>query len=154
MKTTMHSCCTRPAMTALIAVAGIVLPSISRADQQTSPAVTCSAASVAGAYGASLSGVQVTSGGNTPIAVVGRLTADGHGNITSLSGTASLGGIVLTATGSGTYTVGANCTGTASINTNIIPTVHISFTLITSGTRALAIGTDSTYVITGELDKQ
>jgi hypothetical protein len=154
MKTTKQSFQARIAMTAVLIVAGFGIAPAVRAAQDTAPATTCSTASLAGAFGASLSGVEVTSTGNLNLAVVGRLVADGKGNIPSMAGTVSLGGVIVAATGSGTYTVSANCTGTATLNTSVIPTVHISFTLVSTASRALAIGTDATYVVTGELDKQ
>lgn len=144
-------------VTAIIAAAAVMAAfGVPRAyAAENMPAATgCTLATLTGGYGASLTGVQVTGTGNVNVAVVGRLVADGAGNITSMNGTVSLAGIIVPASGSGTYTLGPVCTGTATLNTSVIPTVHITFTMVSQRTRALAIGTDAGYVVTGEIDKQ
>ena len=147
-------CNSRLTLAAALVAAALAVPSASRAEQDAVPNAGCTVASLTGVYGASLSGTQYSNNMTLYVAVVGKLVADGKGNITSMSGTASLAGIVLSATGSGTYTMNSDCTGTATITTNVIPTVHISFTLVSKATRALVIGTDKGYVVTGEIDKQ
>ena len=143
----------RLALTAVLIAAGLAFPTPGHA-QDASPNVGCTLANLHGGYGAVLSGIQITNSGNVNLAVSGRLSLDGAGNITSVNGTASLNGIIVAATGSGTYTISPSCMGTATITTSVIPTVHISFTLVNKATRALAIGTDMNYIVTGEIDKQ
>ena len=68
----------------------------------------CSNASFKGSYGASCEGTLVGVG---PLAVVGVLTADGNGNISGVE-TLSVNGVITQGVPlTGTYTVGADCTG-------------------------------------------
>jgi hypothetical protein len=48
--------------------------------------------------------------------VVGQLTLDGQGNITSASWTLSSSGSISTGTTTGTYSISKNCTGTLTLN--------------------------------------
>ncbi|MFN7992354.1 MAG: hypothetical protein U0Q18_02050 [Bryobacteraceae bacterium] len=153
MKIRVHYCSQAFLTTALAAIC-LFVPSHMHAEQSAVPNASCTAATLAGGYGAVLSGVQINGTSTLNVAVAGRLVADGQGHITSMTGTVSLAGIVVSASGSGTYTIGPACTGSATLNTNVIPTVHMTFTLVSGNTKALAIGTDSTYVVTGEIDKQ
>jgi len=77
-------------------------------------ATQCSLAGTAGKYGFTLTGVVILPTGPVPIAAVGRATLDAAGNA---SGTESrtVGGGFADETFTGTYTVSANCTGTANI---------------------------------------
>jgi hypothetical protein len=67
----------------------------------------CSNASFKGSYGASCGGFV----GDSPLAVIGVLTADGNGNISGVE-TLSVNGVITSGvTLTGTYTVNADCTG-------------------------------------------
>ena len=67
----------------------------------------CSNASFKGSYGASCGGFV----GDSPLAVIGVLTADGKGNISGVE-TLSVNGVITSGvTLTGTYTVNADCTG-------------------------------------------
>ena len=90
----------------------------------------------------------------TNVSVNGLLVSNGAGAIDSVTGTASLGGLVITGvTGNGTYTMNANRTGSAVIVTSI-QTFHINFTMISRNTSAFIIGADTGYVTTGQLSQQ
>jgi hypothetical protein len=136
---------------AILATAGLLLPAAGMAAE---PATGCTLATLSGPYGATLSGVEISGSTVTNISVNGLLVSNGAGAITSVTGTASLGGLVITGvTGNGTYTMNANCTGTATIVTSI-QTFHISFTMISRNTSAFIIGADTGYVTTGQLNHQ
>jgi hypothetical protein len=73
---------------------------------------SCSLSGVAGTYGYTTSGSIPTLGA---IAGVGHITLDSAGNLTGAQ-TVSFNGTIVPETLSGTYTVNADCTGTATIN--------------------------------------
>ena len=73
---------------------------------------SCSLSGVAGAYGYTTSGSIPTLGA---IAGLGHITLDSAGNLTGAQ-TVSFNGTIVPETLSGTYTVNADCTGTATIN--------------------------------------
>lgn len=73
-------------------------------------AVTCSNASLKGVFG-----YFHGRPGAPSFVVVGQLTLDGQGNITSASWTMSNYGTISTGTTTGTYSVSENCTGTLTL---------------------------------------
>ena len=75
-------------------------------------AASCSLARAAGNYGVSDSGTVVGIG---PRAAIGLVTLDAAGNLKGTV-TASLNGIVIESTASGTYSVNPDCTGVANIS--------------------------------------
>jgi hypothetical protein len=75
-------------------------------------AKTCSNATLQGTYAAVLTGVA----GNAPFASLDAVTADGAGNASG-SGTSNVNGSVSTVSISFTYTINADCTGTAMFST-------------------------------------
>jgi hypothetical protein len=75
----------------------------------------CSLTSVAGSYGYTTSGfVALAPGSFVPVAAAGRITFDGHGNVTGTQ-TRVVAGSSLDETYSGTYTVNPNCTGSFTV---------------------------------------
>jgi hypothetical protein len=74
-------------------------------------AATCSYASLNGVFG-------YVHGrpGTLAVVVVGQLTLDGQGNITSASWTESDNGSITTGTTTGTYTISPSCSGTLTLN--------------------------------------
>jgi hypothetical protein len=78
----------------------------------TSQARSCSLQGVAGRYGYTTTGTIPTLGA---VAAVGHVTLDSNGNLTGAQ-TASFNGAIVPETISGTYTVNADCTGTAVVN--------------------------------------
>jgi hypothetical protein len=73
---------------------------------------SCSLQGVAGRYGYTTTGTIPTLGA---VAGVGHVTLDASGNLTGAQ-TVSFNGAIVPETLSGTYTVNADCTGTATIN--------------------------------------
>ena len=85
--------------------------------------------------------------GGNPFAFVGRVTFDGQGNLTA-SGTGSVGGtIVKGISGTGTYSVNRDCTGTYTF-TRGGGTSHWDFLVAPSGREITFIETDTGTVIT------
>ena len=78
----------------------------------TAHASSCRLSGVAGTYGYTTSGSIPTIGA---VASVGRIVLDASGNLTG-SQTSSFNGTIVHETLSGTYTVNADCTGTATVN--------------------------------------
>lgn len=73
---------------------------------------SCSLGGVAGGYGYTTSGTISTLG---PVAAVGHISLDEDGNLIGAQ-TASFNGAIVQETLSGTYSVNADCTGTATVN--------------------------------------
>ena len=99
----------------LIAFLVMVLSSVAQA-QNTSGANN---AALNGNYAFTFSGFSGSAGGSTVFAAVGRLTADGAGNVTNgeLDSNGIGAGSVLTAQPfTGTYTIGADNRGTMALN--------------------------------------
>jgi hypothetical protein len=72
---------------------------------------SCSLGGVAGGYGYTTSGTIPTLGA---VAAVGRISLDEDGNLTGAQ-TTSFNGAIVQETLSGTYSVSADCTGTATV---------------------------------------
>ncbi len=76
------------------------------------PAVeTCSDRTLAGKWGTTFGGNFLTGGG---LQVIGVLDSDGAGSFTT-TGKANVNGLLVTQTGTGTYAVNSDCTGTCTI---------------------------------------
>ncbi len=73
---------------------------------------SCSLQGVSGRYGYTTTGTIPTLGA---VAALGHVTLDASGNLTGAQ-TASFNGAIVPETLSGTYTVNADCTGTATVN--------------------------------------
>jgi hypothetical protein len=76
---------------------------------------TCSTATVAGNWGATLSGVLILPTGQVPVAAVIRATADTEGNLAGTEAR-SVGGDYADETLRGSWAVNADCTGTGTFN--------------------------------------
>ena len=99
----------------------------------------CSNASLVGNYGFTLTGVN---GSGLLSAAVGQLTADGAGNFTSGIETESNGGVINSNVAlSGTYSIKANCTGTAAITSGT--TSNFTLVVVSAGTQFEFTRTDS-----------
>jgi hypothetical protein len=105
----------------------------------------CSAGSVSGAYGFSLTGTNVHAGS---YAIVGRLVADGKVRFQG-SASQSVSGHVYRNTISGTYTVATDCTGTVSLELAGGAKANLSFVIVTGGEELLLIATDAGTIETG-----
>jgi hypothetical protein len=127
----------------LVLVAGLVLvTSALRADER------CSTRSVAGDFGFTVVGTRLPVG---PAASVGSVHFDRDGNLTG-SQTLSIGGtIVQGEVLTGTYTVDADCAGSATIvvsNTPFPRTAHLDVVWINSSDEFRAIFADTGLILT------
>jgi hypothetical protein len=104
-----------------------------------SPAVAtaCSYASLNGVFG-------YVHGrpGTLAVVVVGQLTLDGQGNITSASWTESNNGTITTGATTGTYAIFPNCTGTLTLNDEDLGLSHFNIYLNASNKVFQMIQTD------------
>jgi len=98
----------RVTLLGMLLLAGVVcIPSASAAQ--------CSLAGSSGQYGFTLTGVLILPTGPVTIAAVGRASLDADGNASGTE-SRSVGGEFADETFTGTYSVNAGCTGTATIN--------------------------------------
>lgn len=91
----------------------------------TASAQVCSAQSLKGSFGYSVSGTIVTGSGPLvagPFAAVGKLTFDGKGNVTTVRSLSDNGIVFQGDPGTGTYKMNADCTG--SFNITVGPPGH------------------------------
>ena len=104
----------------------------------------CSNSSLRGTFGFQFNGTIIGLG---PIGGVGVATFDGAGNFTQTDNV-SINGFpaIVNRSGSGTYTVNADCTGTQTLNTGGL-VLHNIFVIV--GKEAFSVQTDAGAVITG-----
>ncbi len=108
----------------------------------------CNLGTLTGRYGFAGDGfstsgpVPATISAFTPVAAVGVDAFDGAGNLSGFI-TASFGGSISTSTISGTYTVAADCTGSATANLSSGSVIHFSFVIVDHGRQMRNLGTDS-----------
>ena len=111
--------------------------------------VTCGLTGKKQTLAANLTG---TINGIGQVAAVGQLILDGKGNVSG-GGTFSLAGTILPGTISGTYTEGANCTGTTQITPQGLSTLNFSFVVVNGGKEILLIETDSGTTVAGTMQQ-
>ena len=122
--------------------------------QRLGQAVTCDDSSVDGAYGFLESGWVLAGPDGSPLtsplpaAAVGTYTADGAGNSTSTF-TQNIGGQVVHATLTGTYTVNADCSGTETEVDANGQAVHNAFVVEGGGNQLHFSETDPGAVLSG-----
>jgi hypothetical protein len=109
----------------------------------------CSNATLKGTYGDQDTG---WIGGIGAFAGVNLDTFDGNGNMTS-TGIASLNGTIVPGTGSGTYTVNSDCTGTYVVQSGG-QTIHAYFVINDNGNELQIVITDPGTAITCIAKKQ
>ena len=128
-------------------VLALRLVSAPKVQAQTS----CTSANFQGAFGYTFTGV---SGFNAlPFAAVGRLVADGQGNVSGVE-TDSDNGEIFQRTYAGTYKVNSDCTGSEVTNDNFGKTVKCDFVIVSGGKEIQVIETDRNTVIVGFLRQQ
>jgi len=115
----------------------------------------CTLASFKGVYSFAGSGSAYGPNGELgDVAVFGRIVADGHGHTTQ-SSYASFNGFPDTDTEVGTYTVNADCTGTATdVHQRTGQVEHVWFVLVEGGAEAKFVVTDRGVVFAGTVDRQ
>lgn len=126
---------------------------------QSNPGSGCSDATFNGSYGFLNSGYQVNGPDGSalaspiPFAVATADSFDGAGNLSIYFRTINTGGAVDQATGTGTYSVNADCSFTASLTLSTGSTTHFSGTLFDSGKKTFSVVTDPGSVITAVGEK-
>lgn len=120
-----------------------------RAYRQTASAGTiqCGTASLSGNYAYLLTGVVFQSGIAYQYSQTGSATGDGRGNL-GATGIINVNGSTVTATGQGPYSVGSDCSGTASVQ-NQNGTANYYTALAEDGQVFLFMESDSGYAVGG-----
>lgn len=112
----------------------------------------CANHSLRGAYGFATDGQAFDANGEfAEIASAGRIVFDGHGNLTGRE-TESLNGSITEPTFWGTYSVQPDCTGTATIHSDL--TTNLRFVLVEGGQEVNVIDTDPGVVAAGQITRQ
>ena len=112
---------------------------------------SCTVSSFQGAFGYTFTGL---AGVNAqPFAAVGRLVADGQGNVSGAE-TQSDNGEISGRNYTGTYTVNPDCTGSQVTNDNFGKTVKCDFVIASGGREIQVIETDANTAIVGTLRQQ
>ena len=122
----------------------ISIPSVQAQD-------SCTIATFQGAFGYTFTGL--TGFNALPFAAVGRLVADGQGNLAGAE-TDSSNGDIFQRTYSGTYTVNSDCTGSEVTLDNFGKTVRCNFVIVAGGREIQAIETDNNTAVVGSLKQQ
>ena len=112
---------------------------------------SCTNASFQGAFGYTFTGL--TGFNALPFAAVGRLVADGQGNLAGAE-TDSSNGDIFPRTYTGTYKVNSDCTGSEVTLDNFGKTVRCNFVIVAGGREIQAIETDNNTAIVGCLKQQ
>ena len=109
---------------------------------------TCTNTTLNGTYYYVTGGTLVS--GNTiyPYAELGKLVADGQGNVSGRS-QASVGGSLASYTLAGTYSVQANCSGTLTLTANSQASAPVTFQVLNGGEGAVIAYSQQSAVITG-----
>ena len=108
----------------------------------------CSLHSVSGSWGFTTNGIR---NGVGPVAGAGVFTLDRNGNILDGAQTVSFNGVIADETLTGTYTVGDDCTGSATVDvaSPIAPrTSHLNLIFVGDGNALRAIFTDADTILT------
>lgn len=112
----------------------------------------CSAASLNGAYAVSRQGTLLTSvlglPAPAPWGEVALADFDGAGSFAGKA-TVNIGGIALSATFTGTYTIKPDCTGTITVHPNVPVTINESIIVLKGGQAYIATDTESFAVVQG-----
>ena len=107
-----------------------------------------------GGYEYRIDGTAVDCYGNvTPIREMGRLSADGAGNLTG-SSTVSINGYVVRRTLSGTYSINPDGSGSATLYPSWGPPIDLDLFVSASGLKANFVITDSGSTLTGAMTAQ
>ena len=112
---------------------------------------SCTNASFQGAFGYTFTGL--TGVNALPFAAVGRLVADGQGNLAGVE-TDSSNGNIFQRTYTGTYKVNSDCTGSEVSYDNFGKTVKCDFVIVAGGKEIQVIETDADTAVVGCLRHQ
>ncbi len=123
----------------------------------------CSTANIAGSYGYSLTGTLFLGDNGSPepngatrldVVEIGVVVFDGQGGLSIGNDTLTRNGQVVQRTGSGTYTVSSDCTGTAAVTFSTGQTTHQAFVLVNGGKESRFMLTDPGTDIVGMSKRQ
>jgi hypothetical protein len=121
----------------------------------------CTNATLTGKYAFSQTGFISNSqkGSPLPAAVVGVSTFDGAGNVSATYTDMSPGkpggyGTPIQGTGSGTYTVNSDCTGSVSFTSGDAAGITLNMVIISGGTEVFSINTTPLVILTADFKKQ
>jgi uncharacterized protein (TIGR03437 family) len=109
---------------------------------------TCTNATITGTYYYVVGGDVASGGGFYPYAEMGKLVADGQGNVSGRS-QASVGGSLTSYILAGTYSVQTNCAGTLTLTANSTPSAPVTFQVLNAGEGAVIAYSQQSAVITG-----
>ena len=127
------------------------------AHAQTTTPAACDATSFTGAFGYTQSGTAYDAQGNLYfLAAAGRLVADGAGGITGAE-TLNFDGRVIKRQYTGTYTMGADCTGALTLTmaqSNQGGPVHADIIAVNNNRQFNFVQTDEDFVLSGVLTRQ
>lgn len=131
----------------------VVLPAVTAVH-----ASACTDATLTGNYGMTFSGFTTPGksqkGNEVPWVVIGVVTFDGAGNV-SMSYSGAINGSVFTnQTGSGTYTVNSDCTGSVSLTGGDAAGTNANLVIVSGGTEVFCLITDPGSSVTFDLKKQ
>lgn len=128
----------------LLTLAGLAIALAPQALKADPPQLQCSNATMNGIYVMSGSGSIVGLG---PIASVGFVTYDGHGDGVSTT-TTSVNGVASQSTTTGSFTVNGDCSGTKTFGSGPAAT-HFNFVITPDGAQITWIVTNAGVVMTG-----
>jgi hypothetical protein len=115
----------------------------------------CSVDTVHGTFGVTTTGFIVASGPIGPVADVGVITFDGSGGVSQNTTVSLNGAVTQNRTGSGTYIVNSDCTGSLSVQ--IPPRVEPStsnFVIVDRGRELRLINTGNGRILAGNAKRQ
>jgi uncharacterized protein (TIGR03437 family) len=112
----------------------------------------CSTASLSGSYGYLLSGVTSAYGGSLLFSEAGSVVSDGAGGLTAI-GFANAGGTTAMVTGTGSYTVSSDCSGTVQVNDSNGSTNYV-IAIAEDGSVILFMQTDAGWAVGGTAQPQ
>ncbi len=137
-------------MTTLAALMILAQPVAMMADD-----TSCSLNTLAGSFGYTVTGT-INSGAVPPLppgpfAAVGRLVFNGSGGLTTVRTLSANGTVIRNDSGSGTYTVKNDCTGTFNVSISTPSgqvALNLDFVIANNGNQIRAIVTNSGYILT------
>ena len=132
------------------AMIGLSLPVDTKAESPK----PCTNASWDGSYGYKLEGDRIGGTDPGPRAAVGKIVADGHGNLSGTE-TKSKDGVILQGlTFTGTYQMLTDCTGSGTVTISDGEVRHFNFVVVEQSEEVVAIQTDQGRVTTVTATRQ
>jgi len=122
----------------------------------TAYARPCSNETLKGTYANSLHGLIFIPGGSAPLVLAGvvKTTYDGNGTFTQVDAVSDNGsGVTGWRSGSGTYSVNPDCTGTQTIVIPGMPDLHLQFVVSRSGNTTHFVVTDPGLATAGDSER-